>query len=144
LRQIKAAIPDFGLVIAVTIRDDPMRYAIPLVVLMISVAPVARAADVAAGRAIFDTTCGNCHSLRVGVNEVGPSLWHVIGRPAASVPGYMYSNAMKRMDTNWTKEALNAYLAEPRADVHGAEMFFKGLPNARDRANIIAYLQSQQ
>jgi cytochrome c len=121
-----------------------MRYALSLVALLTSMAPVARAADVSAGRAIFDTTCKNCHSLHVGVNEVGPSLWHVVGRPSASVPGFIYSDALKGVHTDWTKEALNEYLADPRADVHGAQMFFKGLPEAKDRANIIAYLESQQ
>ena len=38
--------------------------------------------------------------------------------------------------------ALDAYLADPRGDVHGAKMFFKGLPNPADRANVIAYLQT--
>jgi cytochrome c len=34
----------------------------------------------------------------------------------------------------------DAYLADPRGDVHGAKMFFKGLPESRDRADVIAYL----
>ncbi len=122
-----------------------MRFAASLFVLAaLCVPPAAHAADVAAGRTIFDQTCRNCHSLAVGVNEVGPSLWHVVGRPTASVQGYMYSDALKNLHTEWSVEALDAYLEKPRADVHGAQMFFKGLPEAKDRANIIAYLESQQ
>ena len=102
------------------------------------------AADIAAGKSIFDTTCHNCHSLAVGVNKVGPSLWHVVGRPSASVQGYEYSDAMKSLHGEWTPATLNEYLANPRADVHGVNMFFKGLPGQRDRANVIAYLESQQ
>lgn len=120
-----------------------MRFAVSLIALLV-VCASAQAADVAAGKTIFDSTCENCHSMKVGVNEVGPSLWHIVGRPSATVPGYMYSDALKEMQSTWTREALNAYLAKPRSDVHGAEMFFKGLPNARDRANVIAYLESQQ
>ena len=44
----------------------------------------------------------------------------------------------------WDVTALDAYLADPRGDVHGVKMFFKGLSNARDRADVIAYLQTKQ
>jgi cytochrome c len=99
------------------------------------------AADPVAGKALFEHTCANCHSLDVGVNKVGPSLWHVVGRHSATVDGYDYSHAMKTLDGVWTPEALNVYLQDPRGDVHGARMWFKGLPDPKDRANVIAYLQ---
>jgi cytochrome c len=51
-----------------------------------------------------------------------------------------YSEAMKANKSPWTAAALDAYLADPRGDVHGAKMFFKGLPESRDRADVIAYL----
>ncbi len=122
-----------------------MRFAVPfLAFAALCAAPAAQAADVAAGKAIFNSTCANCHSLEVGVNKVGPSLWHVVGRPTATVQGYMYSDAMKNLHSEWTVEALNAYLEKPRKDVHGAQMFFKGLPHEKDRQNVIAYLLSQQ
>lgn len=106
-------------------------------------APAALAADPAAGKAIFDTTCHNCHSLAIGVNKVGPSLWHVVGRPSASVAGYEYSAALRALHVEWTPNELDTYLANPRADVHGAQMYFKGLKEPADRANVIAYLQAQ-
>jgi len=104
----------------------------------------ATTADPAAGHALFDRTCRNCHSLDVGVNKVGPSLWHVIGRPSASVEGFAYSDAVKQLHGIWTPEALNLYLADPRGEVHGAKMFFKGLKDPQDRANVIAYLGTLQ
>jgi len=104
----------------------------------------AAAANVAAGQAIFGRTCANCHSVEIGVNRVGPSLWHIVGRPSATIDGYMYSDAMKSLHAQWTPAALNVYLADPRGDIHGVKMFFKGLPDAADRANLIAYLQSLQ
>ncbi len=122
-----------------------MRLAVSAIALLVGCATsFAHAADVAAGKAIFDTTCKNCHSLRVGVNEVGPSLWHVVGRPSAVVPGFQYSPALKDFHKDWTKDELNAYLQQPRADIHGAQMFFRGLPAENDRANVIAFLESQQ
>jgi cytochrome c len=121
-----------------------MRFAVPFLAIAICVAPAAQAADVAAGKTIFDSTCHNCHSLTVGVNKVGPSLWHVVGRPSATVEGYVYSDALKGLHIEWSVAALDHYLANPRADVHGAQMYFRGLPEPKDRANVIAYVQSRQ
>jgi len=98
--------------------------------------------DPIAGRAIFQRTCQNCHSLEVGVNKVGPTLWHVVGRQPASIQGYDYSEAMRGNKTPWDVAALNTYLADPRGDVHGVKMAFKGLPDAQDRADVIAYLKT--
>ncbi len=122
-----------------------MRFAVPFIALAaLCIAPVAYASDVAAGKAIFDNTCRNCHSLAVGVNQVGPSLWHIVGRPSGTVQGYMYSDALKNLHREWTVEELNAYLEKPRKDVHGAQMYFKGLPKEKDRKAVIDYLLSQQ
>lgn len=103
-------------------------------------ATAANAADVAAGKEIFKRTCQNCHSTEVGVNKVGPTLWDVVGRQAASVPDYSYSAAMKANKSIWTPANLDEYLADPRGDLHGVKMFFKGLPEAKDRGDVIAYL----
>lgn len=109
-------------------------------------ASTARAADAVgdpiAGKAIFQHTCQNCHSIEIGVNKVGPSLWNVVGRQPASVPDFVYSDGMKANNTAWTTSSLDIYLANPRGDIHGAKMFFKGLPAAKDRADVIAYLQT--
>jgi cytochrome c len=105
-----------------------------------SSAAAADAGDPAAGKTVFGHICQNCHSVEIGVNKVGPSLWDVVGRPAASVPDYQYSAAMKGNATPWTPAALDAYLADPRGDVHGVKMFFKGLHEPKDRADVIAYL----
>jgi len=98
--------------------------------------------DAVAGRAIFQRICQACHSAEIGVNKVGPSLWHVVGRQAATVPDFVYSDAMKNNKSIWSASSLDVYLADPRGDVHGAKMFFKGLPEAKDRADVIAYLQT--
>jgi len=98
--------------------------------------------DSVAGRAIFQRICQNCHSAEIGINKVGPSLWNVVGRQAASVPDFVYSDAMRSNKSIWSVSTLDAYLANPRGDVHGAKMFFKGLSEAKDRADVIAYLQT--
>ncbi|WP_246668211.1 MULTISPECIES: hypothetical protein [Bradyrhizobium] len=42
----------------------------------------------------------------------------------------------------WDAAALDTYPADPRGDVHGAKMIFKRRPDAHDRADVIAYLQT--
>ena len=76
------------------------------------------------------------------MNKVGPTLFNVVGRLAASVPDYAYSEGMKANRTSWDAASLDTYLADPRGDVHGAKMFFKGLPDAQSRLDVIAYLQT--
>jgi cytochrome c len=96
--------------------------------------------DAVSGKAIFQHICQNCHSAEIGINKVGPSLWNIVGREPASAPDYTYSEAMRTNKTAWSVPALDAFLADPRGDVHGAKMFFKGLPESKDRADVIAYL----
>ena len=84
----------------------------------------------------------NCHSNEIGVNKVGPTLRNVVGREPGTVPGFEYSDAMKANKAVWTTSSLDAYIADPRGDIHGVKMFFKGLPAAKDRADVIAYLET--
>ncbi len=104
----------------------------------------ARAADVAAGKAIFDKTCANCHSTEAGVNKVGPTLFDIVGRPIGSVHGYDYSEKMRAVAKQWKvwdEKHLDTYLTNPREVLHGVKMFFS-LPDAKDRADVIAYLNT--
>jgi cytochrome c len=122
-----------------------MRFAAALAALaLVSSSLAARAADAEAGKAIFDRTCNNCHSAEIGVNKIGPSLSHIVGRPSAAIQDYQYSVAMKKLRRTWTPAALDGYLADPRGEIHGVAMYFKGLPDQKDRADVIAYLQSLQ
>ena len=123
-----------------------IRHRMLFAVLIASAAMISTAAaaegDATAGRTLFQRTCQNCHAVEIGVNKIGPSLWNVVGRQPATVPDYAYSDSMKANKTVWGPASLDAYLADPRGDVHGVKMFFKGLPEAKDRADVIAYLQT--
>lgn len=103
----------------------------------------APAGDADAGGDVFDSFCSDCHSVSPrGTNKKGPSLFHVVGRHAATVPGFAYSAQMKASGIVWTPDRISAYLANPKAVVPNGVMKFKGLPNPADRANVIAYLQN--
>jgi cytochrome c len=87
--------------------------------------------------------CQICHNLQEGQGpKIGPDLYGVVGRPVASVPGFNYTAALKAKGGTWTFDALNKWLLDPRADVPGTAMTFAGLPNDKQRADVIAYLDS--
>jgi cytochrome c len=96
--------------------------------------------DPARGEAKFKE-CAACHNLEAGVNNVGPSLYGIIGRRAGALADFRYSPAMKRSGITWTPETLNPYIANPQAMVPANRMPYAGLASPADRADLIAYLQ---
>lgn len=97
--------------------------------------------DPALGKAQFNK-CAACHSIKPGENKIGPSLHGIVGRPAHSIEGFSYSDAMKAYNVTWTDEELNKYLENPRGVVAGTKMIFVGLKKEDERANLIAYLNT--
>jgi cytochrome c len=98
------------------------------------------AGDPAAGEAVY-SRCAGCHSLEV--NRTGPKHCGVLGRHAGSVAGYDYSDAMKRSKLVWTESNLERFLADPLKTVPGTTMTYAGVPEPKERADLIAYLKSQ-
>jgi len=87
--------------------------------------------------------CQICHNLQEGLGpKVGPDLYGVVGRAVASVQGFNYTAALKAKGGTWTFDALNTWLTDPRADVPGTAMTFAGLPSEKQRADLIAYLDT--
>lgn len=111
----------------------------------IDFAALMEAADPAKGEKDFGK-CKACHKLD-GTDGVGPHLNGVVGRPVASIGGFAYSDAMVAHAgeaPDWTPEALQEFLTNPKGVVKGTKMSFAGLKKPEDRADLIAYLQSQQ
>jgi cytochrome c len=100
----------------------------------------ALAQSVDAGKQVF-AQCSPCHSID-GSNGVGPSLSGVVGRKAGSVAGFRYSRAMKSSNTTWDDKSLDAYIADPQKAIPGNLMPFAGIADAKQRADLIAYLQT--
>jgi len=100
-------------------------------------------ADVAKGADVFKQ-CTACHTINQGgASGIGPNLYASVGKPHGHVPGFAYSDALKSVPGNWTFEALDAWLTSPRKYAPGTKMTFAGIANPQDRANLIAYLNSQ-
>jgi cytochrome c len=107
---------------------------------VINVPAIAATGDTAAGEKVF-TRCAVCHSAQAGVNKVGPSLDGVVGRKSGTEPGYSYSPAMKSAGLTWTPENIDKFLQGPSSLVHGTKMFLS-VPDAKDRQDVIAYLET--
>jgi cytochrome c len=100
--------------------------------------------DAAKGEKVF-AKCKACHENEKGVNKVGPTLKGVVGRKAASVADYKYSEAMLAKGAEgvvWDEATLTAYLADPKAFVPKTKMAFAGLKKPEDVADVIAYLKA--
>jgi cytochrome c len=98
------------------------------------------AGDPAAGEAVY-SRCQGCHALEY--NRTGPKHCGLLGRRAGSVPGFEYSPAMKQSGIVWNAKTLGRFLANPTQAVPGTTMTYAGVPDAKDRANLIAYLGKQ-
>jgi len=103
---------------------------------------VARAdGDPRRGEKLFEE-CRACHAVERGVEGVGPDLHGVFGRRAGELESFRYSPALKRSGITWTPQALDGYIADPQKAVPANRMPYAGMPDARDRADVISYLQS--
>ena len=112
-----------------------------------AVAPIAdrlAQADVSKGADTFKK-CAACHTINQGgPNGQGPNLYATVGVPVAEGKnGFAFSDALKGIGGTWTFDKLDAWLTSPRKFANGTKMTFAGLSDPQDRANVIAYLDSQ-
>jgi cytochrome c len=136
-----------------TKREDEMRKFAILTLAGVSLAAFTgdapAAGDAAKGKAAFGK-CGICHQIGEGAKTiVGPELNGIVGRKAAAVADYaaMYSAGMKKLGAEgfvWTEENLDKWIATPKDMIADSPMAlaFPGIPDAAERADIIAYLKN--
>ncbi|MCZ6604904.1 MAG: c-type cytochrome, partial [Alphaproteobacteria bacterium] len=106
------------------------------------VASFVAAADAAAGQAIVEAQCAACHSFEDGGDtRVGPNLYGIIG-DAQAAREFAYSDALSGLGGTWSYEAMDGFLENPMDYASGTKMGFGGLASQEDRANVIAYLRS--
>ena len=101
-------------------------------------------ADPARGEEIFKK-CAICHTVdKGGANMIGPNLYGVVGAKIAHHEGYDYSPAVKAKEGDWTYDNLDHMIESPNTFAPGTKMaMFPGLPDAKERADVIAFLRTK-
>jgi cytochrome c len=106
--------------------------------LLLGAAGVGQAADLKLGEAVY-ARCLGCHAL--AYDRTGPRHCGLFGRRAGSVPGFGYSEAMKRSGIVWNAATLERFLANPMKAVPGTSMGYAGVTDKAERAALVAWLK---
>ena len=119
---------------------DAIRATAALLMTLSPACSASAAGDAVRGEARFQD-CAACHKLEAGANNIGPSLHGIFSRKAGELADFRYSPAIKRSGISWTPETLDKFISDPQALVPANRMPYAGMPDAADRADLIAYLQ---
>jgi cytochrome c len=87
--------------------------------------------------------CVACHTLNAndGV-RAGPTLAGIFGRKIATLPGYNFSDALKKLDIVWTPETVSKlFEVGPMAYTPGTKMPEQQIGSADDRAALMKFLE---
>jgi len=87
--------------------------------------------------------CIVCHSVESGgPMRVGPPLHGIVGARKARTPWFAYSAALQKAGGVWTEEDIDKFLAAPSKYIPGTSKTILGIPDAKQRADIIAALKN--
>ena len=93
------------------------------------------------GQRVFGA-CAACHSLQPDQSMTGPSLAELWNRKAGSLASFSrYSPALKSANIVWNDKTLDDWITNPQHLVPGNEMTFDGIKDARQRADLLAFLK---
>ena len=104
--------------------------------------PVYTQGDADNGALIFEEACGQCHQLTPGLNKKGPQLMNIYGASAAQLTDYEYSKGLAASGWIWDAKTLDPYIADAEKVVSDSKMLADPVPDASERADIIAYLST--
>jgi cytochrome c len=112
--------------------------------ILLAVGTPAGAQDASKGEAVFKR-CRACHAIGpAAANKAGPALTGIVGRKAASVPGFNYSEAMKNAGSSgvvWTDQKLAQFLEAPDQIIPNNVMAFSGVKDPGQLQDLIAFLK---
>ena len=119
-----------------------MRLLAAVAVLTLVAGNAMAAGDPVAGKGVF-ARCAACHVVvKNGGNGLGPNLFGVVGRKAASLPNFSYSGALKSSGIVWTPDKLKIWVSGPQKLAPGTKMAFGGISSAHQIDDVVAYLQT--
>jgi len=86
--------------------------------------------------------CVACHTLsEKDPQRAGPTLAGLYGRRIASLPGYRFSDALRRLDIVWTAETVSKlFELGPNAYTPGTKMPEQRIGSAEDRKALTDFL----
>ncbi len=86
--------------------------------------------------------CVACHTLSPDEgNRAGPTLHGIFGRRIATLPGYNFSEPLKRMSIVWTPETVSKlFEVGPMAYTPGTKMPEQVIGSAEDRKALVDFL----
>lgn len=100
---------------------------------------ISRAGPPASGEALF-AGCASCHEGDGGP-AIAPTLRGIVGRPVASVPGYPYSEALRRVQGTWTIPRLAEFLQDAQEFAPGTSMIFESSLTPLQARTLLEYLR---
>jgi cytochrome c len=109
-----------------------------------SMTPSASADTLADARKLALNHCGACHAFGEGQpHRQGPNLWGVVGRTAATAPGFAYSDGLRNAlgGRAWDAALLDRWLADPQAVAPGTVMLYRQ-DDPEKRAALLLFLES--
>ena len=87
--------------------------------------------------------CVACHTLSPDEgNRAGPTLAGIFGRRIATLPGYKFSEALKKLDIVWTPETVaKLFEVGPATYTPGTKMPEQRIGAAEDRGALVKFLE---
>jgi cytochrome c len=111
-----------------------------LALLAVSTLAANAAGDAKAGAEVFKR-CAVCHTNDKGGGDgLGPNLFGIVGRKAATRPGFAYSAPLQKSGIVWSSATLTKWVAGPARMVPGTKMTFAGITSKKQQADVVAYL----
>jgi len=100
------------------------------------------ACDETRGDVVLDQ-CKVCHSVSAGEPQsTGPNLHGIVGREAAAMEGFAYSQVLRKSGFTWDTATLDLFLANSQEVLPYNRMAFGGVTDDDDRAAVICALQA--
>jgi cytochrome c len=111
-----------------------------------SLSGAAYAGDATKGADVFKKMCSSCHTIEKGAGNgaLGPNLFGVSGRKAASAPNFGYSPAIRNSGIVWTDDKLKSWVQNPQKLIPGSKMILIHTPSAEQAEDVVTYVDTKK